>query len=220
MPAMDIFVLTDTPFFEKLRQQLKDEDLHVEGREFLLMVHEITKPSSAVKTFALDALIIADIEFRHIKSTQELHAANRALADMVDKAHRYVLHKIEECKASGVTFVEVPDESKIESISVDWNRTKSEFSLLCYVLKLAQSFAPKTTQAAIVKSLSSAFNADVSPEYAKKIIYEAKMSPTIDKAGIRFLKQLVGAGQYLLDLDTAYDPNDPDSFLEETAPTV
>ena len=40
----NILALTETEFFKKLRKGLHDENLHVDLRDFIVRVHEVTHP--------------------------------------------------------------------------------------------------------------------------------------------------------------------------------
>lgn len=56
---MDIFVLTETPLISKFRKGLLKEDCHVDVRDFILTVHEVTKSSANEREYVLEALVIA-----------------------------------------------------------------------------------------------------------------------------------------------------------------
>lgn len=205
---MDIFALTKTPLFSKLREGLYNETKDVDVQEFLLTVHEVTNDSTSEKTFVLDALIIADIEFKQMKTTDRQIAANRALASLVEKAHSFVLHKIEECRANLGNVKTVPTAESLSAVNLTWVRNKSEFSALCYALKVGECFGKNISQADIVRTLSKAFNVEVTPDYAKKRMYESKMSTLKRKTGVAFLERLVAALRNLLCGDEEYDCED------------
>lgn len=205
---MDIFALTETPLFRKLRDGLYSETDNVDVQEFLLTVHEVTNDSTSERTFVLDALIIADIEFTQIKNSDQLLAANRALASLVEKAHRFVLHKIEEYKSNLGNFKSTPSAESLSTVNLTWVRNKSEFSALCYALKVGECFGQNISQADIVRTLSKAFNVEVTPDYAKKRIYESKMSTLKRKTGVAFLERLVAALRNLLCGDEDDDEDD------------
>lgn len=201
---MDIFALTKTRLFQKLKDGLYHETKDVDVQEFLLTVHEVTNDSTSERKFVLDALIIADIEFKQIKTSEQIQAANLALVSMVEKAHSFVLHKIEECKANLGTFTPVPVSRSIEGVNLTWTRNKSEFSALCYALKVGECFGKNISQADIVRTLSKTFNVEVTPDYAKKRIYESKMSTLKRKTGVAFLERLAAALKNLLCGDEEY----------------
>lgn len=216
---MDIFVLTETPLISKFRKGLLKEDCHVDVKDFILTVHEVTKSSANEREFVLEALIIADIELRHLKSVHDLNKANHALAGMVEQAHNYVLHKIDEHKNNLGTFVAAKDDEIIDMVDLTWIRTKSELAALSYALRVGQCFSPKDTQKDIVRALAKAFNVDMTMEYAKKRIYESKMSVREHKTGIAFLERLLAAIKYVLGVEQEFDPGiytvDVDSENEE-----
>lgn len=202
---MDIFVLTETPLISKFRKGLLKEDCHVDVRDFILTVHEVTKSSANEREYVLEALVIADIEFRHLKSVHDLNKANRVLAGMVEQAHNYVLHKIDEHKNNLGTFVAAKEEEIIDMVDLTWIRSKSELAALSYALRVGQCFSPKDSQKDIVEALAKAFNVDMTMEYAKKRIYESKMSVREHKTGIAFLERLLAAIKYVLGVEKSFD---------------
>ena len=60
----NILALTETEFFKKAQKGLHTEDLHLELRDFMIHIHEVTLPGKANRSIILDALVAADIEFR------------------------------------------------------------------------------------------------------------------------------------------------------------
>lgn len=202
---MDIFVLTETPLISKFRKGLLKEDCHVDVRDFILTVHEVTKSSANEREYVLEALVIADIEFRHLKSVHDLNKANHVLAGMVEQAHNYVLHKIDEHKNNLGTFVPAKEEEIIDMVDLTWIRSKSELAALSYALRVGQCFSPKDSQKDIVEALAKAFNVDMTMEYAKKRIYESKMSVREHKTGIAFLERLLAAIKYVLGVEKSFD---------------
>ncbi len=72
------------------------KNLHVDLRDFIVRVHEVTHPSSPHRFYALEALIIADIELSQYKSSEALVLANESLATAINRAHDYVLMKLHE----------------------------------------------------------------------------------------------------------------------------
>lgn len=202
---MDIFVLTETPLISKFRKGILKEDCHVDVRDFILTVHEVTKSSANEREYVLEALVIADIEFRHLKSVHDLNKANHVLAGMVEQAHNYVLHKINEHKNNLGTFVAAKEEEIIDMVDLTWIRSKSELAALSYALRVGQCFSPKDSQKDIVEALAKAFNVDMTMEYAKKRIYESKMSVREHKTGIAFLERLLAAIKYVLGVEKSFD---------------
>ena len=201
---MDIFALTETEFFRKLRQGLLDEDLHVDAKEFMLSVYEVTSPASPDKAFALDALIIAEIELQKIMAMQLPNETNRALAAMVEAARKYILHKIESHKSGLDGFVAASDENPLSSLSLDWNGDKTEFMELCYALKIGKCFGEHTSTADIVRILAKVFNVEVTPEYAKKRFYESKYRGS-RKSHTAFLDKLKSCVRNFIGLDPEED---------------
>lgn len=171
---MDIFALTETEFFRKLRQGLLDENLHVDAKEFLLCVHEVSSPSTPDQSFVLDALIIAEIELQKIMEMQIPEESNQALTAMVKAARKYILHKIEAHKSGINGFVASSESNPLSSLSLNWKGDKTEFMELCYALKIGKCFGEHTSTADIVRTLAKVFNVEVTPDYAKKRFYESK----------------------------------------------
>lgn len=172
---MDIFALTETELFKKLRQGLLNEDLHVDAKEFMLCVHEVTNPESPTRAFALDALIIADIELQKIKEAKLFDEANRALAQTVEAAHKYVLFKIEAHKNNLIQFKPVKKADSVSSVTLGWRGDKTEFMELCYDLKIGEMVGDETSQADVIRVLAGVFGVDVTPDYCKKRFYELKV---------------------------------------------
>lgn len=80
----NILALTETEFFRKLRKGLPPEDLHVDLRDFILRVHEVTHPASPHRFYALEALVVADIELSQFKTSDALTIANEALSAAIN----------------------------------------------------------------------------------------------------------------------------------------
>lgn len=188
---MNIFVLTETDFIKKIREGLHSEDPSVDMKEFLLFVHEVTNPSSPEKAFVLDALVIADLELRSIKAHGGISSStNMALAIAIETAHSYILHKIEEYKASGLgSFIPAREEEKLASLTLNWAGDKTEFAELCYGLKLGNCFGEDVDITDIVGVLSKAFNLEITPQYARSRFYNSKMRE--DKSETAFLEKLI-----------------------------
>lgn len=169
---MDIFALTETEFFKKLREGLHNGETSVDVNAFFLQVHEVTNPNSPNKEYALDALVIADIEFKKIKNSQQIETINEHLVHAIEAAHQFVQYKIERHKREGITFNPAPIKDKIKKVDLHWAGDKTEFVELCYALKVGNYFGSKVTAADVVRGLSEAFNVPITVGYAKKRAYE------------------------------------------------
>lgn len=164
-PDMDnILALTETEFFKKLRKGLHDEDLHVELRDFIVRVHEVTHPSSPHRFYALEALIIADIELSQFKNCETLTIANETLVAAVNRAHDYVLMKLHEHR-NILGFIPKENGTEIDG-TLHWSMNKTQFSMLCVALKVGKCFGNSSLEK-IVKQLGRAFNIKVSAQYVR-----------------------------------------------------
>lgn len=200
----DLFHLTETEFFKNLRQGLLTEDLHIYLRDFIVKVHEVANPHSSHQAYALDAMLIADIEFKKFKSLDMLASANKAMVATVDMAHEFLLHKMEEVRKQIPTFKPTPKKKCVEGIDLRWRGTKTEFSELCYALKVGGFLGNGVSMNEIVRTLSDAFNADVSTDYAKSRIHMSKCrsenySPTA------FIEKMLTTVRKALRFDTCKD---------------
>lgn len=133
---MDIFALTETEFFKKLRKGLHDENLHVDLRDFIVRVHEVTHPSSPHRFYALEALIIADIELSQYKSSEALVLANESLATAINRAHDYVLMKLHEHR-NLLGFMPQENGTEIDG-TLHWSMDKTKFSMLLHSVEGGQ----------------------------------------------------------------------------------
>ena len=167
-PDMDnILALTETEFFKKLRKGLHDENLHVDLRDFIVRVHEVTHPSSPHRFYALEALIIADIELSQFKSSEALALANESLAIAINRAHDYVLMKLHEHR-NLLGFMPKENGTEIDG-TLHWSMDKTKFSMLCIALKVGKCFGNCSLDK-IVKRLGKAFNVKVSTQYVRNRI--------------------------------------------------
>jgi len=165
----DLFHLTETEFFKNLRQGLLTEDLSLHLRDFMIRVHEVSTPKSSNRSFILDVLVITDIEFRRLKSQDYMYSANQALVGMVEMAHEYLCHKIEQIRNELPTIQLVEKENMVEDVNLNWRGNKSEFIQICHALKVAKLFG-ETSQAKIIRVLAKACNVDIDAQYARNCI--------------------------------------------------
>ena len=165
----DLFHLTETELFKNLRQGLLTEDLSLHLRDFIIRVHEVANPNMANKAFVMDALIITDIEFRYIKTQEHMARANKALVEMVEKAHEYLLHKIEQLRSNCPTIQPVVSANPIDDVNLSWKGNKSEFVQICHALKVARLFGEES-QAKIIRVLAKACNVNIDDQYARNCI--------------------------------------------------
>lgn len=167
-PDMDnVLALTETEFFKKLRKGLHDEDLHVDLRDFIIRVHEVTHPASPHRFYALEALIIADIELSQFKTSDALTIANQALSAAINRAHDYVLMKLHEHR-NLLGFMPKENGTEIEG-TLNWSMDKTKFSMLCIALKVGKCFGDSSLDK-IVKMLGKAFNVKVTTQYVRNRI--------------------------------------------------
>lgn len=160
----NLLALTETEFFQKLRQGLHTEDLHVDLRDFIIRVHEVTHHTSPHRFYALEALVIADIELSEIKNSNTLALANESLTSAINRAHDYVLMKLHEHRnLLGFT----PNEKGTEiDGTLRWSFDKTKFSMLCIALKVGKCFGNCSLEK-IVDKLGKAFNVKVSAQYVR-----------------------------------------------------
>lgn len=160
----NILALTETEFFKKLREGLHIEDLHVELRDFIIRVHEVTHPASPHRLYALEALVIADIELNEIKNRNTLVLANESLASTINRAHDYVLMKLHEHR-NLLGFIPNMNGTDIDG-TLRWSFDKTKFSMLCIALKVGKCFGNCSLEK-IVDKLGKAFNVKVSAQYVR-----------------------------------------------------
>lgn len=160
----NILALAETEFFRKLRKGLPAEDLHVELRDFIIRVHEVTHPASHHRFYALEVLVIADIELSQFKTSDALTIANEALSAAINRAHDYVLMKLHEHR-NLLGFMPKENGTEIEG-TLNWSMDKTKFSMLCIALKVGRCFGNSYLDK-IVKMLGKAFNVKVSTQYVR-----------------------------------------------------
>lgn len=165
----DLFHLTETEFFKNLRQGLLTEDLSLHLRDFMIRVHEVATPNSSNRSFILDVLVITDIEFRRLRSQDYLYSANHALVGMIEMAHEYLCHKIEQVRKDFPSIQTISKDEIVEDICLNWKGNKSEFIQICHALKVAKLFG-ETSQAKIIRVLAKACNVDIDAQYARNCI--------------------------------------------------
>ena len=195
-PDMDnVLALTETEFFKKLRKGLHDEDLHVDLRDFIIRVHEVTHPASPHRFYALEALVIADIELSQFKTSDALTIANEALSAAINRAHDYVLMKLHEHR-NLLGFIPKENGTEIEG-TLNWSMDKTKFSMLCIALKVGRCFGDSSLDK-IVKMLGKAFNVKVSTQYVRNRI-QSFMPRNQDYSPTDFIEYLLhGLKDFLL----------------------
>lgn len=174
MNNMAIFTLTDMDFFHKLRDGLHEEIQSVAVREFMLCVHDISASDSPHREYAIDALFMAHLEFQTLKDQGLVPKANKMLVHIVEKAHRYVLHKLEACKENPqITFVPAKDDDAIIGASLHWEWGKTALAELCNALRVGRCFG-KASLASIVKVVEKAFGEKLDINYVRNRISNLK----------------------------------------------
>lgn len=182
-----ILALTETEFFRKLREGFPPEDLHVELRNFIIRVHEVTHPASPHRFYALEALVIADIELNKLRNSDALALANESLAGAISRAHDYVLVKLHEHR-NLLGFVANEGGTDIEG-TLNWSFDKTKFSMLCIALKVGKCFGNSSLDK-IVKMLGKAFNVKVSTQYVRNRI-QSFMQRNHDYSPTDFIEYLL-----------------------------
>lgn len=183
-PDMDnILALTETEFFKKLRKGLHDEDLHVDLRDFMIHIHEVTLPENSNRAIILDALVIADIEFRILINQKEKEKVNADVITIIKAAQDFLLHKLEECKKHHLNLVMTPigEDASVSEIreiksrkQLIWRRDLADFNQLCYGLTLGESFDPDVTVTDVADALSHTFNVKYRRNYLYKTLNNLK----------------------------------------------
>ncbi len=183
----NILALAETEFFRKLRKGLPAEDLHVELRDFIIRVHEVTHPASHHRFYALEVLVIADIELSQFKTSDALTIANEALSAAINRAHDYVLMKLHEHR-NLLGFMPKENGTEIEG-TLNWSMDKTKFSMLCIALKVGRCFGNSSLDK-IVKMLGKAFNVKVSTQYVRNRI-QSFMQRNQDYSPTDFIEYLL-----------------------------
>lgn len=191
----NVLALTETEFFKKLRKGLHDENLHVDLRDFIVRVHEVTHPASPHRFYALEALVIADIELSQFKTNDALTIANEALSAAINRAHDYILMKLHEHR-NFLGFIPKENGTEIEG-TLRWTMDKTKFSMLCIALKVGKCFGNSSLDK-IVKMLGKAFNVKVSTQYVRNRI-QSFMQRNQDYSPTDFIEYLLnGLKKFML----------------------
>lgn len=180
---IDLFHLTDLEIFKSLRQGLFSADLPAQLRDLILSIHEVTTPKSPNRHVALELLVYADIEFSVFKSSETMARVNEALAAAVNRAHDYVLMKLNEVSSS-IGYVATEGEPEIQS-DIQWNNSKAALVYLCHAIKVGGCVMPKNKFSQLLRTLSSAFNIEISEAYAQNLITGLR-SKSSDKSVTKF----------------------------------
>lgn len=179
----NILALTETEFFRKLRKGLPPEDLHVDLRDFMIHIHEVTLPENSNRAIILDALVIADIEFRILINQKEKEKVNADVIAIIKAAQDFLLHKLEECRRHNLNLVMTPigDDASVTEVReiksrkhLIWRRDLADFNQLCYGLTLGKSFDPDITVTDVADALSYTFNVKYKRNYLYKTLNNLK----------------------------------------------
>lgn len=165
----NIFHLTETPFFESLRQGLQAEDIHIRLRDFIVRVQEVSNPTNGDPSFILDMLVLTEIELQVLRNSERMAKANAAIALAVEKAHGFLCHKMEQVRHAMPPFQSIPAEDSISDVSLEWKGDKTQFVMLCHALQVSKFFG-KASRASILKVLGKALNVKVDQAYANNRI--------------------------------------------------
>lgn len=214
----NILALTETEFFKKLRQGLHDENLHLELRDFMIHIHEVTQPGTANRSFILDALVVADIEFRILLSQKEKEQVSAEVITIIKAAQDFLLHKLTECRKDNIDLIMTPidkDSTPKEVMEIKtrkqivWKRGLSDFNQLCYGLTLGRSFASDVTVTDVADVLSHAFNIKYKRNYLYKTL--SNLKERSKKSITSFFDWIIGKMNH--EIDGAPEPED---YLETT----
>ncbi len=206
---MDIFTLTETEFFKKLRQGLLNENLHLELRDFMIHIHEVTLPGTVNRSFILDALVVADIEFRILLSQKEKEQVSAEVITIIKAA---------ECRKGNIDLVMTPigkDATPKEVTEIKtrkniiWKRGLADFNQLCYGLTLGRSFAPDVTVTDVADVLSHAFNISYKRNYLYKTL--SNLKERSKKSITSFFDWIIGKMNH--EIEGAPEPED---YIEST----
>lgn len=209
----NILALTETEFFKKLKKGLHTEDLHLELRDFMIHIHEVTLPGKANRSIILDALVIADIEFRLLISKKEQEQVSAEIITIIKAAQDFLSHKLSECRNNTIDIAMSPisKSSTVEEVSevktrkqLVWKRGLSDFNQLCYGLTLGRSFASDVTVTDVADVLSHAFNVKYKRNYLYKTL--SNLKERSKKSITSFFDWIIGKMNH--EIDGAPEPED------------
>lgn len=203
-----IFHLMETEFVKNIRQEIPTEDLHLKLRDFMIYIHEVTLPNATNRSFMLDALVVADIEFRTILTIKQKEQASDEILIIIKAAQEFLSHKLEQYKNCDITF-SASSMPTAESINKDtkrlvWQRDKSDFNQLCYGLALGKCFGEGITVTDVADVLEEAFNVSQKRNYLYKTISNLKERSR--KSVTSFFEWITG--KILHEVEGADDPED------------
>lgn len=168
---MEIFSLTETEFFRMLTEG-KNDNLHIAYKDFVLQVSEICRTAQD-KTFAISALLYAEVEIAHIQTDAMRNEVNNHLASFITKALTLVRRTISHIKE--VSIKSVPIEDSIDNITLNWEAKKSALVELGYAFKVANCFGVNVTVKEIIGKLAKAFNVTIPDNYIYKKYNELRV---------------------------------------------
>lgn len=168
---MDLFSLTETEFFQKLTEG-KNDNLHIAYKDFVLQVSEICN-SAQNMTFAISALLYAEVEIAHIQTDAMRKEVNNHLASFITKALTLVRRTISHIKE--VNIKSAPLEDSIDNITLNWEAKKSALVELGYAFKVANCFGVNVTVKEIIGKLAKVFNVTIPDNYIYKKYNEMRV---------------------------------------------
>lgn len=168
---MEIFSLTETEFFRMLTEG-KNDNLHIAYKDFVLQVSEICRTAQD-KTFAISALLYAEVEIAHIQTDAMRNEVNNHLASFITKALTLVRRTISHIKE--VSIKSVPIEDSIDNITLNWEAKKSALVELGYAFKVANCFGVNVTVKEIIGKLAKVFNVTIPDNYIYKKYNEMRV---------------------------------------------
>lgn len=168
---MDVFSLTETEFFRMLTEG-KNDNLHIAYKDFVLQVSEICRTAQD-KTFAISALLYAEVEIAHIQTDAMRKEVNHHLASFITKALTLVRRTISHIKE--VHIKSVPLDDSIDNITLNWEAKKSALVELGYAFKVANCFGVNVTVKEIIGKLAKAFNVTIPDNYIYKKYNEMRV---------------------------------------------
>lgn len=168
---MEIFSLTETEFFRMLTEG-KNDNLHIAYKDFVLQVSEICHTAKDM-TFAISALLYAEVEIAHIQTDTMRKEVNNHLASFITKALTLVRRTISHIKE--VHIKSVPLEDSIDNITLNWEAKKSALVELGYAFKVANCFGVNVTVKEIIGKLAKVFNVTIPDNYIYKKYNEMRV---------------------------------------------
>lgn len=168
---MEIFSLTETEFFRMLTEG-KNDNLHIAYKDFVLQVSEICN-SAQNMTFAISALLYAEVEIAHIQTDAMRKEVNNHLASFITKALTLVRRTISHIKE--VNIKSAPLEDSIDNITLNWEAKKSALVELGYAFKVANCFGVNGTVKKIIGKLAKVFNVTIPDNYIYKKYNEMRV---------------------------------------------